>query len=119
LNCESTRIAVLNLERYSHLINLDFFPDLVNVLHNLATQALAEDVSDDSDVMDDEESDSGRGEDSGPAETKRLSPWQALHCVKTAFSVVSGQGKSLAIEPVRFFGLLYNALLAVNASKFS
>ncbi|CAG0919455.1 unnamed protein product [Notodromas monacha] len=104
------------LAKYSHLINLDFFPDLVNVLHELASQALVDeaDMNDD----DDDECDSGLGEEDDKAIRvgARLNAWQALHCVRAAFSIVSGEGKSLAIEPIRFYALLYYALLAVNAT---
>ena len=38
-----------------------------------------------------------------------------LHCVKTVFVVLSGQGEALTIDPLRFYTSLYNIILNLNA----
>lgn len=72
------------LAKFAHLINLEFFDDLLRVLHSL--------------VM------------SGD-----LSHKESLHCVLTAFHILSGQGDVLNIDPLKFYTHLYKTLLALHA----
>ncbi|MEE6485627.1 hypothetical protein FKM82_014353 [Ascaphus truei] len=77
--------AVLEgLAKFAHLINVDFFDDLLVVLHNLV--------------------------DSGD-----LSYREGLHCVQTAFNILSGQGDVLNIDPLKFYTHLYKTLFGLNA----
>uniref|UniRef100_A0A8C9WLC6 Nucleolar complex protein 3 homolog n=1 Tax=Scleropages formosus TaxID=113540 RepID=A0A8C9WLC6_SCLFO len=77
--------AVLEgLAKFAHLINLEFFDDLLNVLHNLI-------------------------------ESEDLTYRESLHCIQTSFSVLSGQGDVLNIDPLKFYTHLYKMLLQLHA----
>lgn len=71
------------LAKYAHLINVEFFDDLIAVLHRLV--------------------------DSGTLDYR-----QCLHCVLTVFTILSGQGEALNIDPYRFYTHLYRNLLALH-----
>ncbi|KAF4085340.1 hypothetical protein AMELA_G00116990, partial [Ameiurus melas] len=72
------------LAKFAHLINLEFFDDLLTVLHDL--------------IM------------SGD-----LSYRESLHCILTAFHILSGQGDVLNIDPLKFYSHLYKTLLTLHA----
>lgn len=72
------------LAKFAHLINVDFFSDLMSVLHSLA-------------------------------ETGGLTNRECMHCVKTAFEILSGQGSALNIDPKQFYTQLYGAILQLDA----
>lgn len=42
---------------------------------------------------------------------------EQLHCIQTVFTILSGQGEVLNIDPARFYTHLYKNLLHVNAGK--
>uniref|UniRef100_U5EWB9 NOC3-like protein n=1 Tax=Corethrella appendiculata TaxID=1370023 RepID=U5EWB9_9DIPT len=42
---------------------------------------------------------------------------EQLHCIQTVFTILSGQGDALNIDPARFYTHLYKNLLQVNAGK--
>nr|KAG5707619.1 hypothetical protein BaRGS_031001 [Batillaria attramentaria] len=50
-------------------------------------------------------------------ESGELSPRETLHCVQTAFTILSGQGAALNIDPMRFYTHLYIALQQVHAGS--
>lgn len=77
---------MLSFFRFAHVINLDFFSDLVEVLNHIM-------------------------------ETAELGYREQLHCIQTVFTILSGQGESLNIDPLRFYTHLYRNLLIVNAGK--
>ncbi|KAM9325017.1 nucleolar complex protein 3 homolog [Gastrophryne carolinensis] len=74
------------LAKFAHLINVEFFDDLLIVLHKLI--------------------------DSGD-----LSYRESLHCVQTAFNILSGQGDVLNIDPLKFYSHLYKTLFGLNAGS--
>ncbi|CAH2322087.1 nucleolar complex 3 homolog [Pelobates cultripes] len=77
--------AVLEgLAKFAHLINIEFFDDLLKVLYTLI--------------------------DSGD-----LNYRESLHCVQTAFNILSGQGDVLNIDPLKFYTHLYKTLLKLHA----
>ncbi|XP_076154624.1 nucleolar complex protein 3 homolog [Alosa pseudoharengus] len=81
--------AVLEgLAKFAHLINLEFFDDLLAVLHNLILSG-------------------------------DLSNRESLHCIQTAFHILSGQGDVLNIDPLKFYAHLYKTLLALSAARFN
>jgi len=71
------------LAKFAQLINLDFFDDLVAVMH-------------------------------GMIESNKLNYKSKLHCIKTVFIVLSGQGEALTIDPLRFYTSLYNIILSIG-----
>ncbi|MEJ1276645.1 hypothetical protein NN561_007553 [Cricetulus griseus] len=76
--------AVLEgLAKFAHLINVEFFDDLLVVLHTLI-------------------------------ESGGLSYQESLHCVQTAFHIISGQGDVLNIDPVKFYTHLYKTLFKLH-----
>uniref|UniRef100_A0A8C6W9H9 Nucleolar complex protein 3 homolog n=1 Tax=Nannospalax galili TaxID=1026970 RepID=A0A8C6W9H9_NANGA len=77
--------AVLEgLAKFAHLINVEFFDDLLVVLHTLI-------------------------------ESGDLSYQENLHCVQTAFHILSGQGDVLNIDPMKFYTHLYKTLFKLHA----
>lgn len=50
-------------------------------------------------------------------ETADLGYREQLHCVQTVFTILSGQGEVLNIDPLRFYGHLYRNLLVCDAGK--
>ncbi|XP_068114172.1 nucleolar complex protein 3 homolog [Hyperolius riggenbachi] len=79
--------AVLEgLAKFAHLINVEFFDDLLIVLYKLI--------------------------DSGD-----LSYRESLHCIQTAFNILSGQGDVLNIDPLKFYSHLYKTLYGLSAGS--
>ncbi|XP_071317970.1 nucleolar complex protein 3 homolog [Trachinotus anak] len=77
--------AVLEgLANFAHLINLEFFDDLLNVLQNLIQSGV-------------------------------LTNRESLHCIQTVFTILSGQGDVLNIDPLTFYSQLYKMLLRLHA----
>ncbi|KFO70989.1 Nucleolar complex protein 3, partial [Cuculus canorus] len=77
--------AVLEgLAKFAHLINVEFFDDLVIVLHSLIASG-------------------------------SLSYRESLHCVLSAFHILSGQGDVLNIDPMKFYTHLYKTLFSLHA----
>ncbi|XP_076438020.1 nucleolar complex protein 3 homolog [Babylonia areolata] len=46
-----------------------------------------------------------------------LTQVEVLHCVQTAFRILSGQGSALNIDPMKFYTHLYSAILGVHAGS--
>ncbi|NXF03768.1 NOC3L protein, partial [Smithornis capensis] len=77
--------AVLEgLARFAHLINVEFFDDLLIVLHSLIASG-------------------------------DLSYRESLHCILSAFHILSGQGDVLNIDPMKFYTHLYKTLFSLHA----
>ncbi|XP_074519640.1 nucleolar complex protein 3 homolog [Halichoeres trimaculatus] len=77
--------AVLEgLANFAHLINLEFFDDLLNVLQNLI-------------------------------QSGDLTNRESLHCIQTVFTILSGQGDVLNIDPLNFYSQLYRMLVELHA----
>lgn len=77
--------AVLEgLANFAHLINLEFFDDLLNVLQNLV-------------------------------QSGDLTNRESLHCIQTVFTILSGQGDVLTVDPLTFYSQLYRMLLRLHA----
>uniref|UniRef100_A0A668TEN6 Nucleolar complex protein 3 homolog n=1 Tax=Oreochromis aureus TaxID=47969 RepID=A0A668TEN6_OREAU len=77
--------AVLEgLANFAHLINLEFFDDLLNVLQDLI-------------------------------QAGDLSNKETLHCIQTVFTILSGQGDVLNIDPLNFYSQLYKLLPRLHA----
>ncbi|XP_013420494.1 nucleolar complex protein 3 homolog [Lingula anatina] len=74
------------LAKYAHLINVEFFSDLFNVLNALV-------------------------------ESEELGRRESLLCIQTAFTILSGQGSALNIDPLNFYRHLYKTLLSINAAQ--
>uniref|UniRef100_A0A0N5A011 NOC3-like protein n=1 Tax=Parastrongyloides trichosuri TaxID=131310 RepID=A0A0N5A011_PARTI len=67
------------LAKFAHLINIEFFDDLIASLSEL--------------VQDDE-----------------LRVLDAFHCIYTVFVILSGEGKSINIDPVIFYKVMYKKI---------
>ncbi|XP_035764682.1 nucleolar complex protein 3 homolog [Neolamprologus brichardi] len=84
--CSTT--IVLNMMSFpvsfAHLINLEFFDDLLNVLQDLI-------------------------------QAGDLSNKETLHCIQTVFTILSGQGDVLNIDPLNFYSQLYKLLPRLHA----
>ncbi|XP_048361252.1 nucleolar complex protein 3 homolog [Sphaerodactylus townsendi] len=77
--------AVLEgLAKFAHLINLEFFDDLLVVLHSLLMSEV-------------------------------LTYRESLHCILSAFHILSGQGDVLNIDPLKFYTHIYKTLFKLHA----
>ncbi|XP_068161354.1 nucleolar complex protein 3 homolog [Antennarius striatus] len=77
--------AVLEgLANFAHLINVEFFDDLLKVLQDLI-------------------------------QSGDLTNRESLHSIQTVFTILSGQGDVLNIDPMTFYSHLYRKLLSLHA----
>ena len=74
------------LGKFAHLINIDFFDDLIALLFRLVV-------------------------------CKRLSDIQMLFCLKTVFTILSGEGAAIAVDPQRFYARFYVSLLHFDVTN--
>lgn len=74
------------LSKFAHLINVDFFDDLLSLLFRLIASG-------------------------------RLSHVQSIHCLNTVFTLLSGEGSALNIDPQRFYTRLYTAINEFDLEK--
>ncbi|KAM6306152.1 nucleolar complex protein 3 homolog [Aegotheles albertisi] len=74
------------LAKFAHLINVEFFDDLLIVLHSLIASG-------------------------------GLSYRENLHCILSAFHILSGQGDVLNIDPMKFYTHLYKTLFSLHAGR--
>ncbi|KAG2349941.1 nucleolar complex-associated protein 3 [Suillus weaverae] len=94
--------ALRGISKFAHLINIDFFKDLMQVLKDLILRdAPEENPSDDSEPF---------GVDATTAIRHRLL------CIVTAFELLSGQGEALNIDLTDFVNHLYAIILPVSIS---
>ncbi|RVE59217.1 hypothetical protein OJAV_G00186480 [Oryzias javanicus] len=77
-------VVLEGLANFAHLINMEFFDDLLNVLQNLI-------------------------------QSGDLTNRESLHCVQTVFTILSGQGDVLNIDPLKFYSQVYKMLPHLNA----
>lgn len=50
-------------------------------------------------------------------EHEPLGNQEQMHCIQTVFTILSGQGEALNIDPFRFYTHLYRNLLSVHAGN--
>ncbi|KAG2132483.1 nucleolar complex-associated protein-domain-containing protein [Suillus bovinus] len=94
--------ALRGISKFAHLINIDFFKDLMQVLKDLILRdAPEEGPSDDSESF---------GADTTSDVQHRLL------CIVTAFELLSGQGEALNIDLTDFINHLYAIILPVSIS---
>ncbi|KAG9318448.1 nucleolar complex-associated protein-domain-containing protein [Chiua virens] len=91
--------ALRGIAKYAHLVNVDFFRDLIQVLKTLITR-----VSDeiDSDVRESRSTD------------QNADVQHRLLCIVTAFELLSGQGEALNIDLNDFVNHLYAVILPIS-----
>ncbi|EAU88570.2 nucleolar complex-associated protein 3 [Coprinopsis cinerea okayama7 len=93
--------ALSGIAKFAHLVNIDFFRDLMKVLKELMATGTAED-----DTSDAELAAAPLGDD------KRTC--HRLLCISTAFELLSGQGEALNIDLSDFISELYAMLLPLS-----
>ncbi|KAM6897544.1 nucleolar complex protein 3 homolog [Xenentodon cancila] len=81
-------VVLEGLANFAHLINLEFFDDLLTVLQNLI-------------------------------QSGDLTNRESLHCIQTVFTILSGQGDALNIDPLKFYSQLYRMLPRLHAGAAS
>ncbi|KAF7338322.1 Nucleolar complex-associated protein 3 [Mycena venus] len=87
--------ALQGISKYAHLVNIDFFKDLLKVLKELVAREPDEDEeADDVDASKDVQ--------------------QRLQCIVTAFELLSGQGEALNIDLSDFIAALYALILPLS-----
>ncbi|KAJ6502583.1 nucleolar complex-associated protein-domain-containing protein [Mycena sanguinolenta] len=85
--------ALQGISKYAHLVNIDFFKDLLKVLKELVTREPDEEA-DDEDAFKDVQ--------------------QRLQCIVTAFELLSGQGEALNIDLSDFISALYALIMPLS-----
>ncbi|KAH9854145.1 nucleolar complex-associated protein 3 [Lenzites betulinus] len=92
--------ALRGIAKFAHLVNIDFFKDLLQVLKTLMMRGAEEHVDGDADTPV-----------SGPHDASNIATVQhQLLCVVTAFELLSGQGEALDIDLSDFINRLYAIL---------
>ncbi|RKO87098.1 CBF/Mak21 family-domain-containing protein [Blyttiomyces helicus] len=84
------------LARFAHLINVDFFADLLEVLKRISVDQFAAYVGGDGGEDSEETADSARA---------------AFHCVIAAFQLLTGQGEALKLDLTDFYSSMYTQLM--------
>ncbi|KAJ7109342.1 nucleolar complex-associated protein-domain-containing protein [Mycena epipterygia] len=87
--------ALQGISKYAHLVNIDFFKDLLKVLKEL----VAREADDDEEV---DEADASKD------------VHLRLQCIVTAFELLSGQGEALNIDLSDFISRLYALILPLS-----
>ncbi|KAG6332574.1 hypothetical protein ID866_6516 [Astraeus odoratus] len=96
--------ALRGISKFAHLVNVDFFKDLMQVLRNLITR----DYSDEDEHEDDTDTLDPRSSDYVTDIQHRLL------CIVTAFELLSGQGEALNIDLSDFVRHLYAIILPLS-----
>ncbi|KAJ3552556.1 hypothetical protein NP233_g12853 [Leucocoprinus birnbaumii] len=91
--------ALTGIAKFAHLVNIDFFRDLMKVLKELISLE-AEDASDAEEAVE-------------PARNQRNTRHRLL-CIVTAFDLLSGQGEALNIDLSDFITQLYGMILPLT-----
>ncbi|GAA5883354.1 hypothetical protein JCM3774_002033 [Rhodotorula dairenensis] len=99
--------ALEGLARFAHLVNIDFFRDLLECLKGIIYRGTeqAADENDEDDVPVD-----------SLANAKRNDMREKLLCIVTAFELLQGQGESLNIDLGDFVTALYALILPLSLS---
>ncbi|CAE6510140.1 unnamed protein product [Rhizoctonia solani] len=95
--------ALEGISRYAHMVNVDFFKDLLQVLRELIERG----------SFHEEEGEEGNSHDL-VQESEVLR--QRLLCISTAFELLSGQGEALNIDLNDFVQHLYSLILPLSLS---
>ncbi|GAA5983896.1 hypothetical protein JCM11641_006414 [Rhodosporidiobolus odoratus] len=103
--------ALEGLARFAHLVNIDFFRDLLEVLKGHIVKDTDGDLEDA--AQDDEE---GIAIDALSTNVQRNATREKLLCVVTAFELLQGQGESLNIDLGDFVSALYALILPLSLS---
>ncbi|XP_071522675.1 nucleolar complex protein 3 homolog [Panulirus ornatus] len=77
-------VVLEGLAKFAHLINIEFFVDLLNVLGALMDEG-------------------------------SLKFQESLHCIQVVFTILSGQGEVLTLDPYRFYKYLYANMFRMSA----
>ncbi|KAK4700143.1 nucleolar complex protein 3, partial [Phenoliferia sp. Uapishka_3] len=96
--------ALEGLARFAHLVNVDFFRDLLEVLKGIIKRVGAGGEDDEQDV------------DEADIILKRNDLREKLLCVVTAFELLQGQGEALNIDLGDFVSALYALILPLALS---
>ncbi|EGE04302.1 nucleolar complex-associated protein 3 [Trichophyton equinum CBS 127.97] len=111
-NPELVGAVLEGLAKFSHLINQDFFGDLLEVLRDLISRYTYSNVKANEDRCDDEDDDD---EDQFSMKDTRNATRDALLCSTTAFALLEGQDASKAASSLHldlsfFIGNIYRSL---------
>ncbi|KAJ7940673.1 CBF/Mak21 family-domain-containing protein [Mycena leptocephala] len=88
------RAVTVWISKYAHLVNIDFFKDLLKVLKELVAREVDGDEADEADASKDVQ--------------------LRLQCIVTAFELLSGQGEALNIDLSDFISRLYALIMPLS-----
>ncbi|KAF8311250.1 NOC3p-domain-containing protein [Clavulina sp. PMI_390] len=94
--------ALVGISKFAHLVNIDFFKDLLATLRTLITR-------EGTDLLSELESDE-KEEDIAPVDDLEVTRHRLL-CIVTAFELLTGQGEALSIDLADFVNFLYGILI--------
>ena len=97
------------LSKFGHLMSIEFFQDLLRTLISLLKANTREVTANEKDEITDSE----------VSMKPLLGNFETLKCVETVFSILSGQGDQLTIDPSTFYGHLSQTIakLSITDSK--
>ncbi|KAG8927676.1 hypothetical protein FRC02_007929 [Tulasnella sp. 418] len=101
--------ALEGLSRFAHLVNIDFFGDLLSVLKDLVQRS--NEHSAEAAMVSDEDN---QPEEQALPDSEHLR--HRLLCILTAFELLSGQGEALNIDLKDFINHLYAIILELAIS---
>ncbi|GAA5866397.1 hypothetical protein JCM8547_000765 [Rhodosporidiobolus lusitaniae] len=104
--------ALEGLARFAHLVNIDFFRDLLEVLKGHIHKGVGADVQE----AEDEEAGDDEVAIDALSNARRNETREKLLCVVTAFELLQGQGESLNIDLGDFVSALYALILPLSFS---
>ncbi|KAJ1544619.1 Nucleolar complex protein 3, partial [Cladochytrium tenue] len=99
-------VALEGLSRFAHLIDVDFFSDLLAVLREICAAQQRVLAGGGGDADDETAAAGGNG---------RTAARTALHCIVTALRLLSGPGEALNLDPKEFGVALYGLLAQLPA----
>jgi len=92
------------LSKFGHLMSIEFFQDLLRTLTSLLNANKGEELLNNDIVMN----------DFAVPKKPLLGSYETLKCVETVFSILSGQGDQLTIDPSSFYGHLSQKIVELN-----
>ncbi|KAL5490482.1 hypothetical protein ACEPAI_5315 [Sanghuangporus weigelae] len=99
--------ALQGISRFAHLVNIDFFKDLLQVLREHVSRVPKSQQTKEETVAELKK---------GSLISDAQGMHQRLHCVVTAFELLSGQGESLNIDLTDFINHIYALIIPLSST---
>ncbi|KAL5533307.1 hypothetical protein ACEPAF_5083 [Sanghuangporus sanghuang] len=100
--------ALQGISRFAHLVNIDFFRDLLQVLRERVSLVPKSEQTKEETVAELKK---------GSLISDAQDMHQRLHCIVTAFELLSGQGESLNIDLTDFINHIYALIIPLSSTS--